>query len=412
MRILVVDEEVPFPLNSGKRLRTFNLLKHLAQRHEIVFVCRQHEGIKGVDPQALEEVGIRTILVPHPIRQKAGAKFYVALAANLFSSYPYVVTSHYSKPLIKSIWREIELKPFDLLHCEWTPYAVNLRPFLPTPSVDVAHNVESRIWRRYFEVEPNPPKKAYIYLQWKKMEQFERKVFSLFTRTVAVSDQDKAVIAQWTSEDRIAVVPNGVDVDYFNPSGIPQQPHSLVFTGALDWRPNVDCMLYFLDEIWPVVLQSFPHSSLTIVGRRPIAALQDRVSGVQSIKLTGTVDDVRPYMEKATVYIVPLRVGGGSRLKILEAFSMRKAVVATSIGAEGIEAVPGEHLLIADDTQSFAAAITHLFQDHELRIRLGTAGRSLVEKKYQWKTLAEKLERVWIEAANSHALRLDPNRGL
>lgn len=399
MRILVVDEEIPFPLNSGKRLRTFNLLKHLALRHEIIFVCRQHEATETTDRQALEQVGIKTVVAPHLIPKKEGFKFYLALFANLFSKYPYSVSSHYSKQLIDIIRHAMQKNLFDLIHCEWTPYAVNLRPFLPVPSVVVAHNVEAMIWQRNFEVEPNLLKKWYIYFQWKKMERFERNSFSLFTRTVAVSEQDKGVIAQWIPEDQIDVVQNGVDVDYFKPSDIPEKPHSLVFTGAMDWRPNVDCMLYFLDEIWPLVLQSFPDSTLTIAGRRPMDALKKHVVNTRSVVLTGTVDDIRTFIEKASIYIVPLRVGGGSRLKILEAFSMYKPVVSTSVGAEGLEVMPGRDLLLADDPQSFAAAIGRLFQDADLRKRLGFSGRVLVEKNYQWKVLSEKLEKTWEKAS-------------
>ena len=405
MRVLVIDEEIPFPLNSGKRIRTFNLLKHLAARHEIVFVCRHHEGIEGPCPKPLEDMGIRTIVVPHLIRKKAGPKFYLALIANLFSVFPYSVSSHYSRQLVDAIRGAMRRSEFDLIHCEWTPYALNIREFLPVPSVVVAHNVESVIWRRSFEVEPHPLKKAYIYFQWKKMKQFERRVFPLFTRTTAVSRQDKTRIAKWIPDDRISVISNGVDVDYFRASGLPEEPHSIVFTGALDWRPAVDCMLYFLDEVWPLVLKAFPDCFLTIVGRRPMAALKDRVANSECVRLTGTVDDVRPYIEKCSVYIVPLRVGGGSRLKILEALAMGKAVVSTTIGAEGLEVVPEEHLLIADDAQSFATAIGRFFQDPKLRQCSGNAGRALVEKKYQWKFLADILEQVWFKAANSSSFK-------
>ena len=398
MRVLVIDEEVPFPLNSGKRLRTFNLLKHLASRHEITFVCRYHDGVDEFDPQQLEAAGIRTVVVPHPVLKKAGLRFYFTLLANVLSRYPYVATSHHSAQLIDVIKSLVEKDGFDLIHCEWTPYAINVKPFLPAPSVVVAHNVESMIWRRNFEIEKNPLKKAYIYLQYKKMEQFEREAFSLFTRVVAVSDQDKALIDQWAPEDQSTVVPNGVDIDYFRSSGLSQKPHSVVFTGSLDWRPNVDCMLYFLDEIWPLVLQTFPNASFTIVGRRPTRQLQDRMKNEHSVKLTGTVDDVRPYIEKASVYIVPLRIGGGSRLKILEALSMRKAVVSTSIGAEGLTVIPDRELLIADEPEDFAKAIAGLFQDPALCDRLGSSGHKLVEKHYQWKALANKLEEVWLQA--------------
>jgi sugar transferase (PEP-CTERM/EpsH1 system associated) len=398
MRVLAVDEEIPFPLNSGKRIRTFNLLKHLARRHEIVFVCRQHEGIGETDKQGFENAGIKAIIVPHQVCKKSGTGFYLALLGNLFSRFPYSVSSHYSVQLVAALQELVDGDRFDLIHCEWTPYAVNLRSLPSLPSVVVAHNVEAKIWHRSFQVEANPLKKGYIYLQWKKMEAFERDAFSYFTRVIAVSEEDRLSIAQTQPEDRVVVVENGVDTEYFNPSGMASKRNSLVFTGAMDWRPNVDSMLYFLDEIWPMVVKEFPDSTLTIVGRNPAEVLRRKVANLASVQVTGTADDVRPYVEEASVYIVPLRIGGGSRLKILEALSMCKPVVSTSIGAEGLDLMNDCEILIADEPAKFVGAIARLFRDSVLRGRLGSAGRSLVEKRYQWKTLARKLEDVWQEA--------------
>jgi glycosyltransferase involved in cell wall biosynthesis len=167
----------------------------------------------------------------------------------------------------------------------------------------------------------------------------------------------------------------------------------------MDWRPNVDGMLYFLDEIWPLVLEKFPDAALTIVGRRPMPILKERVKNFSSVKLTGTVDDVRPYIEKADVYIVPLRIGGGSRLKILEALSMKKPIVSTSIGAEGLKVANGENILLADSPVDFSNVIGGLFHDSTLRQHLSESGRQLVEEQYQWKVIAGKLENSWIKAS-------------
>jgi sugar transferase (PEP-CTERM/EpsH1 system associated) len=405
MRILVVDEEIPFPLNSGKRIRTFNLLKHLAKKHEIVFICRQHEGSDSASPKSLEAAGIKTIVVPHLIRKKSGLPFYYALFANLFSQYPYSVSSHYSKILIDKINQLIHEKPFDLIHCEWTPYAINLMHLFPCHAVVDAHNVEADIWRRNYEVEKNTVKKTYIYFQWKKMLRFEQKVFPLFTRAIAVSAPDKSVIANWMPAEKIHVIDNGVDIEYFAPSQIPQTPNSLIFTGSMDWRPNVDCILYFLDDIWPLVLTKYPDATLTVAGRNPMQNLVDRVSNSPAVTLTGTVEDVRPYMDKASVYIVPLRIGGGSRLKILEAMSMKKPVVSTTVGAEGLDVTTDGNILLADTPRDFSAAIIRLFKDSALRNKLAENGRTLVENHYQWKILAGRLEKAWAASIEETGLR-------
>lgn len=402
MRILVVDEEIPFPLNSGKRLRTFNLLKPLAARHEITLICRQHEHLEDNSSLGLEEAGIQVEVVPDPIRKKQGVEFYLALLANLFSRYPYTVSSHHSPLLVLRIANLLERNRFDLIHCEWTPYAINLRQWLGTmPTIVDAHNIEAMIWHRNFQIEQNIFKKAYIYLQWQKMKAFEQQFFPKFTRCIAVSEQDAKVITGIVPNSQVDVVANGVDVDYFSRKAPCRQPaplnQTLVFTGSLDWRPNVDGLLFFLDQVFPLVKKKYPQSRLIIVGRNPMPALQAKVVGMSDVALTGTVDDVRPYMEEAAVYIVPLRVGGGSRLKILEAFSMQMPVVSTTIGAEGLDVTPGKDILIADTPEAFAAAVGAVLDDAKKANDLGRQGRILVEAQYQWHVLADRLEANWLQ---------------
>jgi len=396
MHILVVDEEVPYPLNSGKRIRTFNLLAPLAARHDITFVCRWREGFKS---SSLDPFGIHTVVVDDPTSKNSGPSLYAALFANLFSRYPYSVTSHRSKLMIRTIAQQFTHKRFDLIHCEWTPYLINLLPFMPFPSVVDAHNVETEIWRRNCQIERHPLKKMFIRLQWQKMQRFEQKALPLFSRVIAVSEPDRAFIARWAKPEQVEIISNGVDTGYFKPAGWQQKPFSMVFTGSLDWRPNVDAILYFLDGIWPLIRASHPEASFTIVGRRPTDVLKDKAGGMPGIMLTGTVDDVRPYMEEAQVYVVPLRVGGGSRLKILEALSMKKAVVSTSVGAEGLDVCAGENILTADAPAEFAAAVSRLYRESALRERLGTSGRRLVESRYEWQSLSKILEQLWFAVA-------------
>ncbi len=396
MRVLVVDEEVPWPLDSGKKIRTFNLLKHLACRHEIHYLCRRHEGHAAPDIQPLTQAGIQCTVVPDPIPAKSGIKFYGLLLANIFSPLPYSVTSHQSRQLVEQIRQAVHRHQFDLIHCEWTPYFANLLAINHLPRVVVAHNVESTIWRRNFELETNPARKAYIYLQWKKMRRFERDAFKAASGVVVVSPQDGEVVSSWRGrKDGVTLVENGVDVDYFSPQGTAPEQGSVVFTGSLDWRPNVDAMNFFLDEVWPRIVAQSPGSRMTIVGRNPMQNLRDRVRNQPSVVLTGTVDDVRPYMDRAAVYVVPLRIGGGSRLKILEAFAMKKPVVSTTVGAEGLRVENGREICIADGPEAIAKAVLHLFNHPEMGRELGRAGRQLVESSYRWEVLAQGLESAW-----------------
>jgi len=369
-------------------------------KHEIVWVSRRLEGVY-CNQKDFESLGIRTIVLDDPVRKKSGMWFHLSLLANMLSPYPYVVSSHLSKQFRTLIQELCHNEVFDLIHCEWTPYAVNLPPDLHYPTLCMAHNVESVVWRRNQLVEQNPITRLYFGLQAEKMERFERTAFARFTRISAVSDQDKEIISKWIAPDRIAVVPNGVDVRYFQGKKGKEDPGSLLFVGSLDWRPNVDCVLYFLDEIWPRIKAECPAVKFFIVGRNPAPGLISRAEREGFVTVRGSVEDVRPYLDGAEVCVVPLRAGSGSRLKILEALSMQKAVVSTSIGAEGLEVEQGKHLLIADKPADFAAAVVRLLKDPVYRTELSSEGRRLVERKYAWETLAELLESEWQKAVNA-----------
>jgi glycosyltransferase involved in cell wall biosynthesis len=188
------------------------------------------------------------------------------------------------------------------------------------------------------------------------------------------------------------VIPTGVDLEYFRPEPGNEQPYTLVFTGAMDWLANQDAICYFVDEILPLVREQVPETDLWVVGRNPSERVRSLAEKKNGITVTGEVEDVRPYVRDAAVYIVPLRVGGGTRLKIFEAMAMGKAVVSTSIGAEGLPVRDGENILLADERQDFAQKIVNLLRDPATRNRLGQAGRRLVESEYSWRAVAGRFD--------------------
>jgi glycosyltransferase involved in cell wall biosynthesis len=396
MRVLVVDEEVPWPLDNGKKIRTFNLLRRLSSAHEITYLCRFHEGSEQTtEGEASRALGCRVRRIEDPIRRKSGVKFYAALIRSISSRLPYVVTSHASRKMALEVRRL--LPGNDLLHCEWTPYFQNIEASLPFPSVAVAHNVESDVWRRLFAVERRPLRKLVFFLEWKKMERFEKRAFPRFSRVAAVSGGDRDRISRWMPAERISVVENGVDLDRYRPGGTVRGDRVL-FVGSLDWSANIDAVDHFLDAIWPRIRCSVPGAQFVTVGRNPSPELAHRIQKNPGASVHGSVPDIRPFLEEAAVIVVPLRVGGGSRLKILEAFASGKAVVSTAVGVEGIEAVDGQHLLVADDPAGFAGAVERLLREPSLRERIGAAGRQLVEARYGWKALSVKLDTLWTEA--------------
>ncbi|MEW5734591.1 MAG: glycosyltransferase family 4 protein [Thermodesulfobacteriota bacterium] len=402
MRVLVLDEEVFLPPETGKRIRTGQLLRHLAKRHEIVFACRYHEETGPPRPNALEELGIRLVSVDHPVRRKKGLLFAAALMAGLLSRHPYSVASHKSLAMKGRVAEELAQAPFDLVHCEWTPYIENL-PAGPAPALCLsAHNVESQVWERMAAAETNPLKKAFLFLQYKRWFAFEKAIIPRFDAVCAVSENDRETFSRWTASEKVFLVENGVDGEYFAPAGPePVRPLSLVFSGSMDWRPNVDAALWFLEKIFPLIRKRYPEATFTIAGRRPDPALREAAGRSKGVLVTGTVEDMRPFLAAAQVIVVPLRSGGGSRLKILEALSMQKPVVSTAVGAEGLRVTDGKDILLADRPQDFADAVMRLFSDASECRSLGENGRGLVQESYRWQALAGEMEKAWEHAASA-----------
>ena len=243
------------------------------------------------------------------------------------------------------------------------------------PVVFFAHNVEHHIWRRLRDIERRWLPRLLLEIEWRKMRRSERRALRDTALTVAVSESDRANLLAEAPSARVVAVPTGVDIEYFRRSPEPEKPDHLVFSGSMDWFPNEDAVVYFVETILPRITQVRPNVTLTIVGRRPSKRIMALADG-QRIHVTGTVDDVRPYVREAPVYIVPLRVGGGTRIKIFEALALGRAVVSTTIGAEGLDVDPGTHVEIADSPETFAEAVVSLLEDPTKRVRLAAAGAS------------------------------------
>lgn len=396
MRVLIVDEEVPFPLNTGKRLRSYNLLQRLQKEHKITYVCY------GNGNEVLPDCpNVTLILLPSPIIEQRGAFFYASLLKNLLSPLPYVVVRHHSELMSQTVQALIAKGGIDLIHCEWTPYTENIRNQLGSvPSVLSAHNVEAQIWERYLATETNPLKKWYIRPQWQKMRAYERQASQIYSQVAVVSEPDRQFFVKDYACSQVNVVPNGVDELYFAPLDVPVKPHSMVFTGSMDWRPNQDGIRYFLEEIFPGIRKTLPDATITVVGRKPPQWLVELGNNTSGVTITGTVDDVRPYIGESSLYVVPLRVGGGSRLKILEALAMQKPVLSTTVGAEGLDVRDPEQLLLRDEPQQFANTAVAMLKQPENFEYLGRAGRELIMRHYTWDAIGLEMERVWRKAVD------------
>ena len=397
-RVLVIDEEVPWPANTGKRLRTLNLLTELADEFDVALMVHQN----GADSGALEELRRRrigVIVADSRLAPKRGMRLAVGLLASLAARLPYSVHAHYTRGYGRALGGALDTGSYDLVHCEWTPFAIYLTG--PTPPVVVAaHNVEAQLWQRIADTERRPLHRLLFRLQARWMAAFEADAFRRLARATAVSEEDAAVLRRIGCAN-VTVVPNGVDVDFYRPAPADAaEPGTLVFTGSMDWRANQEAIRWFIAHVHPLFeLRQRPYR-LFVVGRNPPAWLTDRSQVPAPVIVTGSVDDVRPYVARSTVYVVPLQAGGGSRLKILEAFGMGRPVVSTTVGAEGLLVEPGRHIVLADSPEDFTSAIVNLMDDPARQAALSREARDLVVSTYQWSRIARVQAAVWREAMN------------
>jgi glycosyltransferase involved in cell wall biosynthesis len=405
LHVVVVDEELPYPMNSGKRLRTLNLLLRLARRHRIAYLCH-----RNADPDEarraeafLRDHGIESLAVNRAVPRKSGPLFYARLAANLLSPLPYSVATHTSPALNEAVADYAARHDVDLWQCEWTPYVTALAAVATARRLIMAHNVESQIWRRYHDTEANPLKRWYIGQQWRKFDRFERGAYSGADCTIAVSAEDATTIRDRFGGRRVEVVDNGVDTGFFQPTGEDRRAGQILFLGALDWRPNLDAVRTLLDNVFPAVQAQEPSARLVLVGRNPPGWLHTQVAGIPGVELHGNVDDVRPFLTRSAVLAVPLRIGGGSRLKILEALACGLPVVSTRIGAEGLSLEAGRHLTVTDGNAGFAEALLECLRSPEPARVQAERGRRRVLECYDWDTLAERLERLWLSCVEKSA---------
>jgi polysaccharide biosynthesis protein PslH len=402
VRILWLKTELLHPVDKGGKIRTYNMLKALKRDHHISYLTLD-DGTAGTKARELATEYCHDLIpVPHRRHEKFTAGFYFELALNLTSDLPYAIKKYQSAEMRRQIARRDADDAFDVVVCDFLAPAVNVPRDLHCATVLFQHNVEAMIWKRHYEVQTNAARKAYLYRQWRKMFDFERATCPRFDSVVAVSREDREQMERDYEVQNVYDVPTGVDTAFFRPgSNVERKPHNLVFTGSMDWLPNEDAIRYFTEQIMPRIRQSVPGVTLTVVGRDPYPGLVELSKRDPSVIVTGRVEDVRPYMDEAAVYIVPLRIGGGTRLKIYEAMAMEKAIVSTSIGAEGLPVSNGAEILLADDPESFAGAVVKLLQDPGLADEVGQRAAARVRAEFGWDTVADSFASI-CERAISH----------
>jgi sugar transferase (PEP-CTERM/EpsH1 system associated) len=390
MKILWVKAGGLVPPDTGGKIRSYSILRELARQHLVTFFSFYATHDHDAHP-ALKSIFDQVICVPLLLPKPKSSGEMVDYGVRMLSSEPYGISKYCRPEVRRRLQALLKQETYDVILCDFV-FAAGVIPWnLPTPKVLFTHNVEATIWRRHYEVATNPIWKAISWREWRKMEAAELRYLRLADGVLTVSETDRDAFAPFVDPEKLTVIPTGVDVDYFQPMSVEETPNSLVFTGSMDWLPNEDAILYFADAILPLLKARCPEIiSLEVVGRSPSRKLQALAETEKHIRLTGWVEDIRPFVARGSICIVPLRIGGGTRLKIFEAMAMGKAVVSTSIGAEGLPVQSGENILLADTPQDFTDAVLWLLRNPNERKRLGAAARRLVQEKYSWQKVAEQ----------------------
>ncbi len=400
MKILVITERLPSKIGGGAA-RQLNLIKHLAHRHEFTLASFSSPQ----DAHRIEEIRPylkRVEIVWMPERQlPVRSRLYWQLNAwshSLFTPYPRRGRFKEAQEMCDMVGRLHAHHHFDIVQVHQAYLAETLPSRITAKKVLDMHDVLSDYEHRAMEAVSRPSHRFHAWMEWQKMRVYERRQVRKFDHCLIVSETDHLSLLKLAPDVRATVIPNGVDTEYFRPVGCPTDGKNIVFVGSMNFQPNIEAVLWFYRSILPLIRDRIPKVHFTIVGWQPPQEIID-LGDDPAITVTGTVDDVRPYIDEAAIFVVPLRLGSGTRLKILDAWSMGKAVVSTSVGAEGLPVQSEENILLADDAGTFASAVVRLLDDGPLRERLGKNGRELVLAQYAWDTIVDRLNSVYSSLA-------------
>jgi len=396
MNILWVKAGKLLPVDTGGKIRSYNILRRLASRHDVTLLSYHNGPRDEAYEKEIEEHLPGAVTINTGFADSNRFATGLNYLRSLLNAAPFAVTKFTSPRVQGKVAELLSSHRFDVCVCDFLAASLNFPRALETPTVLFQHNVESSLWQRQALHEPNIANRIVYKLEAAKMLRYEREAVNKFDRVIAVSDNDRQLMSAMTDGSRIDVVPTGVDLQKFRSaredSFKPQAAEPLlVFVGSMDWEANIDAVDYFCREIWPAIKQAVPRARFRIVGRNPHARV--KMLAGDSIEVTGTVASVIEHYREATVNIVPLRIGGGTRLKIYEAMAMGKATVSTSIGAEGLDVNDGRDILIADSSEEFAESTIALLTDEQLRTKI-EQGAAEQATRYDWSVIAERFEEV------------------
>ncbi len=396
LNIVFLSTENPYPPNSGHRLRTYNTLRDAATRHNVFFLgfAKSLEDLRYTDHLREFCKSADSFVIPDDISRKSLVK---SLFLNLFSPLPYTAQKYYTAQMRRRLGEILEENRIDIVHFDMLHLARYRHDIPALPTVMIEHNVESLRLKRLAMNSSNPVLKMFLYFQYMKLHAFEKRECSRFDVCAPVSDYDRDCLREMSPGARLRVVPNGVDTAYFSPGAEEIIPRSLVWVGGMKDLYNREAVEFFCTEIFPLIHEKVPEVRFVAIGKSPPPALEELARKNAKVEMAGFVDDIRGAVRRAAVYVAPMKSGGGTKLKVLNALAMGKAVVTTPVGAEGIEVTDGVHLLIADDAVSFAEKTIALLNDPELAGRLGQKGRERMLERYDWHIIGGEMDEIYWE---------------
>lgn len=396
MNVLLMSPWLPWPAHDGARIRILETLRFLSRRHSVTLITSVRR-IEEVEQTAALKCFCENIVTT--VLSDGTGPVLSRLSKGLLSRRPLIQSFYYDADVAEHVRELTSRVAFDVIQVEFpflTPYLNAVAPHYGAKKILSMHNIESLRFEREIQLSQWGKRRLVLLGDYFFFRAWEKKALRQFDGIITVSDLERRWVERHAPRATVQLVPNGVDTEYFSPaSSVASDGYPyVVFTGAMDYPPNIDAACWFCNEILPVLQRKIPSLSFMIVGRNPVPQILE-LRNRNGVQVTGTVADIRSYVAGALALVVPLRSGGGTRLKILEAMAMERPVISTSVGAEGLEIIPGTDILIADDVEQFVTHVEFLVQSSETAKNIGKAGRRLVVEKYDWRECLSGLERLY-----------------
>ena len=398
MRILVLSPKCIWPLTGGAEIRNVNLVRETAKYHEVYYLSflsqpSDRENLEALRPYCKKVVGID---LPRPRWKKA-----INMVRSLFSTRPFVLFEYDHPEMVQALHTIIEEEEIDVVHVHNLHMIQYATDKCRAAFVYDTHNLDHVLWERFAKVQRNPLVRLFAKLQCKKFIYWQRWAAEKSAKIITLSDQEREEYLRLAPGADVVTVPNGADLNYFKPRNIEPEPFSIIYYANFGWPPQDDAALYFHHDIFPLIYAMHPQVRLYLVGKTPPHAIRQLAAA--NVEVTGYVPDIRNYIARAAVVVMPLRVGAGTKHRIFQALAMQKALVTTSVGAEGIALENFETALITDEPKQFSIYVSELLINHGLRTKLGKKGRQLVVERYDWRAIYLVLDRAFQDAATKHS---------